>query len=318
GRLRHPPRYAAFNSPSSPNLPHSSVFNRRDSKTLIEKPKGEHIMIDVPAIIDRSEFEAVAATLKAHNPRTTPARVVTGPILLTGLATCATCQGPMTMRTGTSKSGRVYTYYSCSTQGRQGKTGCKGRSIPMQKLDTLVTDHLVAELLQPERLRATLASLWALRSDRAAEVDDRVTALRAEVTAAQDKLKRLYAMVEEGVTDLDDILRERVADLKLERDRAKAALDRIQVADRPAAAIAPELVERFGALMRENVTTGEIPFRKAWLQAIVDRIEVDDTVIRIMGDKANLAAVMAAGGAGATASVRSSVRKWRTRHDSNV
>ncbi|WP_375454844.1 recombinase family protein [uncultured Methylobacterium sp.] len=294
------------------------VFNRRCSKTLIEKPKAEHITIDVPAIIDRTEFDAVAATLKAHNPRTTPARVVTGPILLTGLATCATCEGAMTMRTGTSKSGRVYTYYSCSEHNRKGKTGCTGRSIPMGKLDTLVTDHLVAELLQPDRLRATLASLWALRSERAAEVDGRVSALRAEVTAAEDKLKRLYAMVEEGVTELDDILRERLSALKLERDRAKAALDRVQVAECPAAAIAPDLVERFGALMRENVTTGEIPFRKAWLQAIVDRVEVDYDVIRIIGDKANLEAAIVSGGTSAELGVRSSVRKWRARKDSNL
>ncbi|UMY16502.1 recombinase family protein [Methylobacterium organophilum] len=287
------------------------VFNRRDSKTLVEKPKTEHIPIKVPAIIDRLEFEAVDATLKAHNPRATPARVVTGPVLLTGLATCATCSGPMTMRTGTSKSGRVYTYYSCSTHGRQGKTGSKGRSIPMQKLDNLVTDHLVAELLQPDRLRATLASLWALRSDRAAEVDGRVNSLLAEVTAAQDKLKRLYAMVEDGLTDLDDILRERLAALKLERDRAKAALDRIRVAEHPPASISPELVERFGTLMRKNVTTGEIPFRKAWLQSIVDRVEVDDDVIRIVGDKANLEAAVASGAVQGTAGVRTSVRKWR-------
>lgn len=294
------------------------IFNRRDSKTLVEKPKGEHVQIDVPAIIDRAEFEAVQATLKAHNPRATPARVVTGPILLTGLATCATCSGPMTMRTGTSKSGRVYTYYSCSTHGRQGKTGCTGRSIPMGKLDTLVTDHLVSELLQPDRLRATLASLWALRSERTAEVDGRVVALRKEVTAAEDKLKRLYTMVEDGVTDLDDILRDRLASLKLERDRAKAALDRIHVAERSPATIDPDLVERFAEFMRENVTNGEIPFRKAWLQAIVDRVEVDDDVIRIIGDKANLETVVASGGAHIATGVRSSVRKWRARKDSNL
>ncbi|MCE4225941.1 recombinase family protein [Methylobacterium sp. C25] len=293
-------------------------FNRRDSKTLIDKPEAEHVPIEVPAIIDLAEFEAVAATLKAHNPRATPARVVTGPILLTGLATCATCSGPMTLRTGTSKSGKVHTYYSCSTHGRQGKTACVGRAIPMNKLDTLVTDHLVAELLQPDRLRATLASLWALRAERSAEVDGRVAALRKEVIAAEDKLQRLYRMVEDGVTDLDDILKDRLAALKLDRDRAKAALDRIRVAEPAAETIDPDLIERFGTLMRENVANGEIPFRKAWLQAIVDRIEVDDDVIRIFGDKANLETVIAGGGAHITPGVRSSVRKWRARKDSNL
>ena len=36
--------------------------------------------------------------------------------------------------------------------------------------------------------------------------------------------------------------------------------------------------------MRQNVTTGVIPLRKAWLQAIVDRVEVSADIIRIIGD----------------------------------
>ncbi|MDN3624867.1 recombinase family protein [Methylobacterium isbiliense] len=294
------------------------VFNRRCSRTLAQKPAAEHIPITVPAIIELPEFEAVQATLKAHNPRATPARVVTGPILLTGLATCTTCNGPMTLRTGTSKSGKVHRYYSCSTHGRMGRTGCTGRSIPMDTLDTLVTDHLVTELLQPDRLRATLASLWALRAEKAAQVDGRVATLRGEVSEAEEKLKRLYRMVEEGVTDLDDILKGRLAALKEERDRARTALDRIHVAERAPAEIAPELVEKFGRLMRANVTSGEVPFRKAWLQAIVDRVEVDADVIRIVGDKAILEAAVVGAALSATVGVRSSVRKWRARKDSNL
>ncbi|WP_407529031.1 recombinase zinc beta ribbon domain-containing protein [Methylobacterium oryzisoli] len=258
------------------------------------------------------------ATLKAHNPRVTPARVVTGPILLTGLATCTTCNGPMTLRTGTSKSGKVHRYYSCSTHGRMGRTGCTGRSILMDTLDTLVTDHLVTESLQPDRLRATLASLWALRAEKAAQVDGRVATLRGEVSEAEEKLKRLYRMVEEGATDLGDILKGRLAALKEERDRARTALDRIHVAEHAPAEIAPELVEKFRRLMRANVTSGEVPFRKAWLQAIVDRVEVDADVIRIVGDNASLEAAVVGMASSATPGVRSSVRKWRTRHDSNV
>lgn len=139
----------------------------------------------MPAIIELPEFKAVQATLKAHNPRATPARVVTGPILLTGLATCAICNGPMTLRTGTSKSGKVHRYYNCSTHSRMGRTGCTGRRIPMDTLDTLVTDHPASELLQPDRLRATLASLWALRAEKAAQVDGRVATLPREVAEAE-------------------------------------------------------------------------------------------------------------------------------------
>lgn len=45
--------------------------------------------------------------------------------------------------------------------------------------------------------------------------------------------------------------------------------------------------------MRENITSGPIPFRKAYIKAVVDRVEVDDHAIRIMGDKATLEEVIA-------------------------
>jgi site-specific DNA recombinase len=68
--------------------------------------------------------------------------------------------------------------------------------------------------------------------------------------------------------------------------------------------------------MRERITEGETAFRKAYLRSIVDAIEVDDKVIRIHGSKASLEQAVIAGeqiGKG----VRSFVRKWRARRDSN-
>jgi len=41
------------------------------------------------------------------------------------LAVCATCHAGMMLRTGTSKNGRVYRYYTCSSCATKGKTVCK-------------------------------------------------------------------------------------------------------------------------------------------------------------------------------------------------
>lgn len=83
-------------------------------------------------------------------------------------------------------------------------------------------------------------------------------------------------MVEDGIAEIDDLLKERLTTLQLERDRARAALERITEKATPAATIDPEALERFGRAMRENITMGEIPFRKAYIRSVVDRIEVDD------------------------------------------
>ncbi|MFO1123817.1 MAG: recombinase family protein, partial [Methylocystis sp.] len=289
-------------------------FNQRDAKTGRTKAENEVIEVAVPAIIELQVFGRVQTSLAARDPRVLPPRVVTGPILLTGLAHCATCGGAMTLRTGTSKSGKVHRYYTCSTAARVGKTGCRGRSIAMDRLDGLVTTHLADRLLGPNRLAGLLTSLAEKRASSNAEVQGRASILQGEIERADDKLRRLYKMVEDGVTDLDDVLGDRLAALKSDRERAKAALERIKIQSAPNISLESDQIERFGAFMRERITTGETTFRKAYLRSIVDAIEVDDKLIRIHGSKANLEQAVIAGeqiGKG----VRSFIRKWRATVD---
>jgi site-specific DNA recombinase len=52
------------------------------------------------------------------------------------------------------------------------------------------------------------------------------------------------------------------------------------------------------------------------LQSIISQIEVDDNKVRIVGEKASLAAVIAGRQTGQD-QVRGFVRKWRARRDSN-
>ena len=291
-------------------------FNRFEARSGRRKAASEQVFAEVPAIVEPQVFERVQGQLKARNPRVTAPRVVTGPILLTGLAVCATCRGAMTLRTGTSRTGKVHRYYACSSCARHGRTVCKGRSIRMDKLDSLVTTHLADRLLQPERLKALLGSLAGRRAEKAAAVDERLKLLEQEAFEADERLRRLYKLVEEGATDPDDLLQGRIVALRADRDRARAALERARASVRPAVDISPIVVERFGEAMRERLTTGEIPFRKAYLGSIVDRVEVDDGEIRIVGRKDVLEQAVLANGA-PVPGVRSFVRKWRTGEDSN-
>ncbi len=121
------------------------------------------------------------------------------------------------------------------------------------------------------------------------------------------------AMVEEGIAEVDDLLKGRIAALKLDRDKAQTALDRLKASSASANTIDAESVERFGRVMRENVTSGDVPFRKAYLRSLIDRVEVDDHVIRIIGDKSTLEQAIA-GREIASAGVRRCEPKWRTRH----
>lgn len=199
-------------------------FNRRVWKTKEDKPEVEQIAVPIDPIIDPATFDRLQAFLKSRNPRAMPPRVVTGPILLTGIATCAGCGGGMTLRTG--KSGR-YRYYTCSGCARKGKTVCKGRTVPMEKLDRLVTERLADCLLTPERVGALLIGLMQRQAAKGEEQANRLTALRAKVSDAQSRLARLYAAIENGIADpSDQTLKDRIAAVKTERDIAQAGFDR--------------------------------------------------------------------------------------------
>ena len=260
-------------------------FNHVDSKTRREKADAEQIFADAPAIIAPDVFAGVQRLLKGRNPCIAAPRSITGPILLTGLAFCNLCQGAMSLRTGTSKTGKVHRYYACSTSARKGKKACPGRTVQMDRLDHLVTKHLMDKLLTGDRIWELLSTLATRRAERAATVDARLTALEREVANAEEKLKRLYKLIEDGVAEMDDLLKERITALRGDRDRSKEALARARGNVKAKAEVTEEAVAKFSELMRQRIQEGDMPARKAWLTSIIDRIEVDAGTIRLFGRK---------------------------------
>jgi site-specific DNA recombinase len=122
---------------------------------------------------------------------------------------------------------------------------------------------------------------------------------------------------EDGQTELDDLLKARVTALKLDRETAREALARAQSTRQQQIVIDEARVEAFGRLMRERLTTGEIPFRKAYLGTILDRVEVDEGQVRLFGRKDMLEHAVAAG-AQDHLPVRTFVRRWRTGQDCHL
>ena len=293
-------------------------FNKR-SKTKELKPIGEIVPVEVPALIDQDTFDAVQAHLRSRNPKVTPARVVSGPTLLTGICFCATCAGAMTLRTG--KSNR-YRYYTCSIRARQGDTGCTGRSVPMDKLDNLVAGHIEHRLLAPERLEEVLATVLDRRQERTERRREHVTELHKRATEADLRLKRLYDAIETGVADLNEPgLKERIAGLQAIRDQAQADIIRAQTMLDSAAQqpVTTTVLRKFAATARKRMRIEGGGYRRDHLRALAQRVEVDDREVRIMGSKSDLLRTLAAisGVKSAGNGVRSSVLDWRSRRDSN-
>jgi site-specific DNA recombinase len=293
-------------------------FNTKFWKTRERKPDSEVVEMAAPPIIDAAEFEAVQALLKTRSPALTAPRITSGPTLLTGICFCAACGMAMTLRTG--KAGR-YRYYTCSTKARQGETGCTGRTVPMDKLDRVVADHIEHRLLQPKRLEEILSSVLDRREERAERRATHIAELRKRMAEADAKLKRLYDAIESGVADLSDpMLKDRVDDLKAIRDQAHADAERAQGAiERLGPSITAQALKTFARHARKRMRTEGGGYRRDHLRALAQRVEVDAKEVRIMGSKSELLRTLVAASSAKTApfGVPSSVPKWRAPRDSN-
>lgn len=284
-------------------------FNKR-SKSKELKPKTEVVVVPVPPIIDKETFDAVQKLLKARNPKVTPARVISGPTMLTGLIHCAKCGGAMTIRTG--KGGR-YRYYACSIKARQGPTACEGMAVPMEKLDDLVVNHLEKQLLQPERLETILAAALDRREEHAERRREHIAELNRRAAESELRLKRLYDAIETGVADLDDpALKDRIDGLKAIRDQAKADAERAQamLQNSGQKAVTPQMLRKFAATARELIRLDGGGYRRDHLRALAQRVEVEEGEVRIMGSKSRLLQTLVAG-SGVNA-VPTQGLKWRS------
>jgi site-specific DNA recombinase len=174
----------------------------------------------------------------------------------------------------------------------------------------VVVEALLDQLLQPERVTAILMNLKARRDGRQASADRRLVDLARQVADAGERLSRLYASIEAGTIDgTDSTLKERVAALKATRDRALEALDYAKRSSALPIEVDPVAIDRFTRLMRQQLVSGDVAARKAYLSAIVDAIVVSDTTIRIIGSNDNIRATLGPNGQ-TTPVVRKSVQEW--------
>ncbi len=294
-------------------------FNRRVAATGEYKDEDEHVVCEVPPIVTRDEFQAVQDHLFKRNPKRMAPRFVNSPILLGGICFCGLCGGAMTLRTG--KNGQ-YRYYTCSTKNRTGETGCKGITVPMDRVDNAVVHHLETRLLDPSRLAGLMENIIDRRAEWAERRQQHIGELRRRASEAAAKLNRLYGMVEDGLVDArDPSLKDRIRALVDLRDTAQAEADRATAAaEKLGPVINPEILVRFAAATREMLRNEDGSLRRDLLRAVAQRVEITSTTTAIMmGSKIELLRTLASNGGveSAVLDVRSLVPKWRALLDSN-
>ena len=190
----------------------------------------------------------------------------------------------------------------------------------MNRLDELVVEHLADRICDAGRMKALLGAVLEQRDFEAQKRDRHQSELLSQKVDLDARLGRLYSAIESGVADLaDGGLKERIDTLRRERDAARAALDRLERSHNAGqeAQLTPEKVEAFSTALRAKLRDPRVDYRKAYIRLITDRIEVDDSEVRVLGRQTKLLAAVTSNLGNTENTVPSSVRSWRPLGDSN-
>jgi site-specific DNA recombinase len=74
-------------------------------------------------------------------------------------------------------------------------------------------------------------------------------------------------------------------------------LDRACAEPQPSVRLSDEEIEKFSEVLSSNIQSGSIAFRRAYIRSVVDRVEVGDSEVRILGSRATLETLVSGGGA---------------------
>ena len=277
------------------------------------------IPLRAPPIITREEFDAVQQTLEVRDPKMGESRLMSSPMLLTGLAKCK-CGASMTLGTGTGKCGRVYRYYRCSSDSR-GQQKCSGPRIREDQLDRTIREVIRDIVLQEERLSELLARLqhrWVLRRQDTAT---RVQELRVQVSTAESALRGLLEAAKTApLINSQPVYQAELIRVSTELDTSRTLLSEALSTDSEFGEITPERIAYFRAEM-ENVIFGEnAAISKIYIATIVESIVVGERFIMICGRDDDLRKAIldtTASDQSCGPGVRRYVRRWRRGRDSN-
>jgi site-specific DNA recombinase len=265
-------------------------FNRQDSKTNNRKPESEWILLKVEPIIEPTIFEAARARRESRTSDKIPPRELNSPTLLTGIVKCGICGAGMTTATG---KGGLYRYYKCHTRISKGNHLCTTQSLPMEKLDALVTEVLLDKVLTPARMKIMLTELRKRQKAEINKEDDLTRPLQRELEQVQSGTVRLYEAVERGLLPLDESLQERARQLKTRKEEILFKLAAMKNRHTlPMDSISPAKLDIFAKAMRNILVDNSNGASKAFLRLLVSGIRIKNKQAEITGSYAALASAV--------------------------
>ena len=287
-------------------------MNKMDTRTGLERPRSEWVYSPAPPLVSDEEFEAPQVRLIERCPDRQPPRTTTSDVMLGGIIHCHSCGSAMTAGTGTSRTGKVYSYYVCSGRANKGATACAApQRVRREDLDERVLDAVIGGVLTPDRVQKLTNAVAARRRDQDGDLVKELEGAKASLASVKKKLDRLVTAVIEGTLSESDTVRRTQVDLETEKERL-ASIVRLKSAKlkQGLAPIDRKQAEHLAGRLRQNLLDSSPQIRRRYVQSLVARVDVGPDEVLIQGPNDAIAEASRPEADGRPP-VQSSVREWR-------
>jgi DNA invertase Pin-like site-specific DNA recombinase len=260
------------------------IYNRRCKGGTIN-PRSEMVIVPVPPLVNREDFEAVQTQLRRRAFKVTPNKAYGPTPYLKGRVHCSLCGGLMKVR---SAKGKDFRYYTCLGKLLPDGSRCPRATMPAPELERLVNKFVRQQILRPK----FVAQLFEDAAEDGPESYLVREAAFREVASndADLRLCRLYEAIEAGVVAFDDAsVMERIDTLRETRaDHLRSLEELARLQSRvTAAALKPSMIERAVRKTKRQIRDDPATLKKL-VTILAERVDVGASEIRLTCVKSRL------------------------------
>lgn len=202
---------------------HGGAFNKNSLRRILQNEKyiGVYSYKDIrvengiPAIVSREIFDKCQKLLERHHRAPAAARDTF--FLLTAKLFCGKCGEPMTGDGGTSRCGKVYSYYTCN--GKRHHT-CDKKSVGKKWIEDLVVSYMM-QILSTENFIENVADKVIEFQSRTKD-DSALKSLEARQKEIERSINNLVSAIEQGI--VTPTTKSRLMELEAERERVNKGI----------------------------------------------------------------------------------------------
>jgi site-specific DNA recombinase len=231
------------------------------------------------ALVTKDDFNTVQQFLTKRRPSTQHPRTISSQYLLSGLLFCGKCGSAMT---GCCAKSGQYFYYDCVRHQKKGKEACNARLVSKDELECFVLERIQQNILTEENLKELVYLVNEELMNNSDLCRRQISQIGLQLGQVHSKLTKLYAALETGKIDIEDLaprikeLRTQESDLEEKRNEL---LDRMN--DEGPTLLDLKAVQEYASSLKTLLGSSSFIEQKSFLRSFVERVELNEPQITI-------------------------------------